>query len=208
LFWLNLETTRERSRGLRKHTPHDLFSNCILKEKRKAWKSKTFNVQRLGRRLSKKLVLQTWIETKSVPKSLSLDTTSTSETTLTVVTEGRAASILEFVFLAVTSFWALVGSLVCSRDNLRWQTQVAAKVFNSFVSQIAVVVLPGEGDAHISLRLQRLHQHENLQVRWSLNLGVLGGLRVFLDYAYTLLEEISEDSDTIFLGDEHFVDSF
>jgi hypothetical protein len=132
-----------------------------------------------------------------------LDTSSTSETTSLVVTESRATSSLELVFLAVTSLGAHGGLFVCGRNNLRGKGQVRSEVFDSLIGQVAVVVLPGEGDANISLRLKRLHQAKDLQVGGSLDLRVGGRLGVLLDNADTLLKEVAEDSDAVFLGDKH-----
>ena len=90
-----------------------------------------------------------------------------------------------------------------SRYDLVGQTQVSSQVCDSSVGQIAVVVLPAEGDANVFTRLERLHQHENLQVGWSLNVRVCGRLGVLLHDADSLLEEVAEDSDAVFLRDEH-----
>ena len=89
------------------------------------------------------------------------------------------------------------------RDNFGRKSQVLTKVVNTFVSQVAVVVLPVESDADVSPRLKRLHQHENFQVGGSFNVRMGLGASVLLDNAHTLLEEVAKGSDTVFLGDKH-----
>jgi hypothetical protein len=110
---------------------------------------------------------------------------------------------LEFVFLTVASFRAHGGLLVGSRDNLGRKRQITAKVFNTFVSQVAVVVLPRESDADVSLGFKGLHEHDNLEVGGSLNVRVGGRLGVLLHDTDSLLEEVREDSNAIFLWDKH-----
>lgn len=92
---------------------------------------------------------------------------------------------------------------MCSRNNLSRQGKVSTKVLNSLRSQVAVVMLPGEGDADVSLGLERLHEVEYLEVGSSLDVGVGGGDGVLLDDANSLTEEVREDSDAVGLGDEH-----
>ena len=136
-------------------------------------------------------------------KGSHLDTSSTSETTSLVVTESRAAASLELVLFAVTSFGAHGGLLVGGRNDLSRKGQVGSEVFNSLIGQVAVVVLPRESNANESSGLKRLHQAKNFQVAGSLNLRVGGRLGVLLDNTDSLGEEVAEDSNSVFLGNEH-----
>ena len=92
---------------------------------------------------------------------------------------------------------------MCGGDNLSRQGEVSTKVFNSLRGEVAVVVLPGEGDADVSLGLERLHEVQHLEVGGSLDLGVSRRDGVLLDDANSLAEEVREDSDAVGLGDEH-----
>jgi hypothetical protein len=132
-----------------------------------------------------------------------LDTATTSETSSTIVVEGRATTSRELVLFPITALRTLVGGLVGGRNDLGGQSQVTTEVFNTFVSQVAVVVLPREGDTDVTLGLKRLHQVQNLQVGRSFDLRMSGGLGVLLDDTYSFLEQVREDCDAIFLGDEH-----
>lgn len=92
---------------------------------------------------------------------------------------------------------------MCLGNNLGRQGKVSAEVLNSIRSEVAVVVLPREGNTDVSLRLERLHEVHNLEVGGSLNVGVGGGDGVLLDDANSLLEEVGEDSNTVGLRNEH-----
>lgn len=105
-----------------------------------------------------------------------LYSSTTSETSSTVVVEGRAATAGELVLFTVPAVGALVGSLVCCRDNLGGQRQVSAQVFDAFIGQIAIVILPRESDSNVSAGSQRLHQAHHFQIGGPLNLRVCGGL--------------------------------
>lgn len=88
-------------------------------------------------------------------------------------------------------------------DDLGGQGQVGAKVFNTFVRQVAVVVLPREGDADESTRFQTLHEHEDFEVRRTFNLRVRLAASVLPDNADSFLEKIAEYSNAAFLGNKH-----
>jgi len=92
-----------------------------------------------------------------------------------------------------------------SGDNLSRESKVGAKVVNSLSGQVAVTVLPREGGADKIAAGERLHKHHNLEVGHSLNLGVgrLGG--VLLDNTAALLKEVAVNSNTVLLGNEHFL---
>ena len=92
---------------------------------------------------------------------------------------------------------------MCGGNNLGRQGKVSTKVLNSLRGEVAVVVLPREGDTDVSLGLEGLHEVENLEVGGSLDVGVGGGDGVLLDDANSLTEEVGEDSDAVGLGDEH-----
>jgi len=130
--------------------------------------------------------------------------TALASTVLTVATtEGGTSRSELLVFFTVTHVRATGLFLVRRRNNLGRQRQVLAEVFDTFVRQVAVVALPGERDAHVSTTLQRLHQHEDFQVAGTLNVGVRSRAGVLFDNENSLLEEVAEGSDAIFLGDEH-----
>lgn len=131
-----------------------------------------------------------------------LNTASTSKSSVSS-SEGRSATIGELVFLAITSLGSLVGLLVGGRNNFGREGKVRSEVLDTLIGEVAVVVLPGEGNTDVSLGGKRLHQHKNLQVGRSLNVGVLVGLGVLLDNTDSLLEEVRVDSDAVFLRDEH-----
>ena len=132
-----------------------------------------------------------------------LNTATASETSGSSAPEGRSATVGELVFFAITSLRSLVGLLVGSRNNFGGKSKVRTEVFDTLVGEVAVVVLPREGNTDVFLGCKRLHQHKNLQVARSLDVGVLLGLGVFLDDADSLLEEVRVDSDTVFFGDPH-----
>lgn len=92
---------------------------------------------------------------------------------------------------------------MCVGNNLGRQGKVSTEVLNSLRSEVAIVVLPREGDTNVSLRLERLHKVHNLEVCGSLDVGVGGGDGVLLDDANSLTEEVGEDSDAVGLGNEH-----
>ena len=92
---------------------------------------------------------------------------------------------------------------MCSGHNLVGKSQICSEVFNSRICQVAVVVLPAESDTDVLSGFQGLHQHEDFQVGRSLDLRMSGSLGVLLDNANSLLEEVAEDSNAVFLGDEH-----
>ena len=118
-------------------------------------------------------------------------------------TECRAAATFKLVFFTVTRIRTLVGLLVGSRNNLWRECQVGAQVLDSFVGQVAVVVLPRKSDANVSLGLQGFHEHKNFQVGWSLDLRMLLALGVLLHDTDTLLEQVAVDSDSVFLWNPH-----
>lgn len=138
-------------------------------------------------------------------RPLALDTTSTakSATAATVITEGRASTIGKLVLFAVTPFRSLVGLLVSGRNNLGRKRQIGAQVLDTLIGQVAIVVLPRECDANVSLGLERLHQHQDFQVGGPFNGWVLVRFGVLLDDAHTLLKEVAVDSDTVFLWNPH-----
>lgn len=92
---------------------------------------------------------------------------------------------------------------MCGRDDLGRQGEVASQVLDTFVGQVAVVVLPRERDADVALGSQGLHQTHDLQVGRTFDLRMSSGLGVLLDHTNSFLEEVREDSDAIFLRDEH-----
>lgn len=65
------------------------------------------------------------------------------------------------------------------------------------------MILPREGNADVSTRLKRLHQHEHLQVGWPLDVGMRLRSGVLFDDADALLEKVAENSDAILLRDVH-----
>ena len=139
-----------------------------------------------------------------------LHSTSTSESTLTrtvftvvSTTEGRLALSGELLVITVTAIGTAGSLLVCGGNNLGRKGKVSTKVLNSLRGEVAVVVLPGEGDADVSLGLERLHEVQHLEVGGSLDLGVSRRDGVLLDDANSLTEEVREDSDAVGLGDEH-----
>ncbi len=92
---------------------------------------------------------------------------------------------------------------MCGGNNLGRKGKVSTKVLNSLRGEVAVVVLPREGDADVTLGLERLHEVQDLEVGGSLDVGVGGGDGVLLDDANSLTEEVRVDSDAVGLGDEH-----
>ena len=90
-----------------------------------------------------------------------------------------------------------------SWHNFIGKSEVGSEVRNTFVGQIAVVVLPAESDSNELSRFQGLHQTKDLKVAGAFNLRMSRRLGVLLDNANSLLEEVAEDSDTVFFRDEH-----
>ena len=140
----------------------------------------------------------------------SLDTTATAKSTATfaatvfaVATPEGGASSCELVFLAITHIGTASGLLVRGGDNFGGKGQVLSEIVDSLVRQVAVVVLPRESNANVSTRLERLHQHENLQVGGAFNVRMGLGTGVLLDDANALLKEVAENSDTVLLWDVH-----
>ena len=69
--------------------------------------------------------------------------------------------------------------LECSRYNLRRQVKVIPQVLNAIISEVPVVVLPGEGLPDILLGLEALHELDDLKV-WHINLWVFCQIVVLL----------------------------
>ena len=142
-----------------------------------------------------------------------LHATATSEAalaaavlTVSAAAEGRAASLAaaaELVLLAVAALGPAGDLLVGGRDDLGGKGQVGAKVLDALVGEVAVVVLPVEGDADEAAGFQGLHEHHDLEVGGSLDVGVGGRDGVLLDDEDALLEEVGEGRDAVGLGDEH-----
>ena len=87
--------------------------------------------------------------------------------------------------------------------NFIGKSQIGPQIGNTSIGQIAVIVLPAEGDADVFTRFKGFHQHEDFQVGGSFNLRMGRSFGVLLDDANSFLEEVAEDSNAVFLGDKH-----
>ena len=142
-----------------------------------------------------------------------LHAAATSEATLaaavlavSAATEGGTAALAsELVLLAVAALGTAGGLLVRGRDDLGGEGEVGAEVLDALVGEVAVVVLPVEGDADEAAAGEGLHEHHDLEVGGALDVGVGGGDGVLLDDEDALLEEVGEGSDAVGLGDEHLL---
>lgn len=144
-------------------------------------------------------------------------TAATSESTafasaavfaVTASTKGGASITVttgHLVLFAVASFGAASRLLVSGGNNFSGQTEVGSEVLDSFVGQVAVVVLPVKGNADECAALERLHEAHDFEIGATLNVGVRGSSTVLLDNNDTLLEEVGIDSDAVGFGDEHLV---
>ena len=65
-----------------------------------------------------------------------------------------------------------------------------------------VVVAPGEVLLDVLLGLEALHELDDLEIG-HIDLGVLGGIVVFLGVQDALLEEVLVNLDAVLLGDQH-----
>jgi hypothetical protein len=88
-------------------------------------------------------------------------------------------------------------------DDFSRKSKVVSKVFDTFVRQVAVIVLPREGNFDQAPRVQTLHEHENFQVGWSFDVRMRLRTRVLLDDTNSLFEEVAESSNAVFLRNEH-----
>lgn len=116
---------------------------------------------------------------------------------------GTAALAAELVLLAVAALGTAGGLLVRGRDDLGGKGEVGAEVLDALVGEVAVVVLPVEGDADEATAGEGLHEHHDLEVGGALDVGVGGGDGVLLDDEDALLEEVGEGGDAVGFGDEH-----
>mmetsp|Transcript_4822 Transcript_4822/g.10623 ORF Transcript_4822/g.10623 Transcript_4822/m.10623 type:complete len:211 (+) Transcript_4822:47-679(+) len=148
---------------------------------------------------------------ETIIATLLLHSTATAESSLAgsvlaiTSTEGRLALSTELVLITVTSLGASGRLLVRGRHNLGGKAEVSTEVLNALLIEVAVVVLPAEGDADESTGEEGLDEVENLEVGASLDVGVGGADGVLLDDENSLTEEVREDSDAVGFGDEHGV---
>ena len=93
---------------------------------------------------------------------------------LTVAAEATAATAIAAEATAATATTArglgfasrrARGLLQRVRHDVRRQVQVFAKVFDALIRQVPVVMSPGEDLIDETLRLERLHELDHLQVR-------------------------------------------
>lgn len=141
-----------------------------------------------------------------MPTSLTAPVLSTGS-----ITEGgRSVSSELLALLLGASSGAASLLLHGGRDNLGREREVGPKVVKASLGtilvlsdEVAVVVLPGEGNADEALAAQGLHEHHNLKVGHTLDLRVGRKGGVLLHNANSLLEEVGVDSDTVGLRDEH-----
>lgn len=144
-----------------------------------------------------------------------LHATATSEATLAATVlavsaaaeGGTAALTAELVLLAVAALGTAGSLLVRGRDDLGGKGEVGTEVLDALVGEVAVVVLPVEGDADEATAGKGLHEHHDLEVGGTLDVGVGGGDGVLLDDEDALLEEVGEGGDAVGLGDEHLLNS-
>jgi hypothetical protein len=78
---------------------------------------------------------------------------------------------------------------VSTGNDLDGEVEVLAQVLDTTVSQVVVVVLPGETDRDKTTGLQRLESLDDVQVR-DIDVTVLGSVEVLLSNKDTLLEEV------------------
>ena len=117
--------------------------------------------------------------------------------------EGRTALAAELVLVALASLGPRRRLLVGGGDDLGGKGQVRTQVLDALLGEVAVVVLPREGDTDVSLGVERLHEVQNLKVGGSLDVGVGGRDSVLLNDTNSLTEEVREDSNAVGLRDEH-----
>ena len=94
---------------------------------------------------------------------------ATTTTKATAATTSKGGSAPGVVLDVVHGGSLRLALLVRVGDNLHGQGQIAAQVLNALVRQVAVVVLPVEGDADKAAGFERLHQHEHFEVGGSLD---------------------------------------
>lgn len=132
-----------------------------------------------------------------------------------------------FQLKTLTGAWSSVGGwdadlswlgLDGSWNDLGWKSQVLAKVANSCVGQVPVIVAPGELLLDQFARGERLKQLsfetnsimrtnlqglDNLEVGDSLNIRVTLGVEILLGNGDTLIEEVLINEFGVALRDEH-----
>ena len=90
-----------------------------------------------------------------------------------------------------------------SRYYFSRKCKVRSQVFNTFCSQVDVVVLPIVGDTYVFLGFEGFDEAKNFEVSWSFNVRVCGGNGVLLYDKNSLTEEVLEYSNAVGLRDEH-----
>jgi len=107
----------------------------------------------------------------TIGRQKDLDTTPTSKATTTAAgTPAKGGTTARTIVLDVVHGGAL-GSRLFVRigHNFRGQGQVGAQILNALVRQVAVIVLPVEGDFDKAARFEGFHEHEHFQVGGALD---------------------------------------
>ncbi len=152
------------------------------------------------------------LTTEHLEASAATAEASLAAAVLAVSAEGRgslAAKLLTLILGASSGPGGLL--LHGGRDNVGRKGKVSAEVVKASLAsllsglsnEVAVVVLPGEGDADETPGLEGLHEHHDLKVGDTLDLRVGLCSGVLLNNADSLLEKVGVDGDTVLLGNEH-----
>lgn len=80
--------------------------------------------------------------------------------------------------------------------------QIFLQIFNTFVRQGIIIVLPRELGLDVAARGERLHGFDDLEVGY-FHVGVVSSIVVLLGDKDTIFEEVLVDGATMLLRDEH-----
>merc|ERR1719493_436671 len=94
-------------------------------------------------------------------------------------------------------------SLQSRGDNFWGQVQVVTQILNSLVGQVPVVMAPSELLLHVTAGFKGSEGFNDLQVRNSLQLRVLGSVEILLSHHHALFEEVLVDGNTVLLRHQH-----
>merc|ERR1711862_819977 len=102
--------------------------------------------------------------------------------------------------------WAWLGArsaLECGRHDFRGKVEEVAEVLDTLVSQIPVVMSPGELLRNHSFRLERLASLDNVEIWDTFQFLMFGREMILLSDHDTFLEEVLVDGDSILFGHQH-----
>jgi hypothetical protein len=107
----------------------------------------------------------------------------------TVLIAISGGTISAFTAFGAFSRWAAhrAGALLVSQGNhVSGDLQVVAQVFNTLIGESPIIMTPRELLLDQVTGSQRLHDHHNMEIRDSFQVGVLGGVSVLFGYHNTL----------------------